>query len=108
MALGAIGGGGFHPQSLGILSAAYPDKRALALGGHDSSGNLGQVLAPLTIGVLLTFMDWRGTLQLWAVPGLATGLLCALFCKEVNAESISRTSFSRLLLECLLMSSLTS
>jgi len=102
MALGAIGGGGFHPQSLSILSAAYRDRRALALGVHDSSGNLGQVLAPLTIGILLTFMDWRGTLQVWAVPGLATGLLYALFCKEVNAESLSRASFSRLLLNHIL------
>ncbi len=102
MALGAIGGGGFHPQSLTILSTAYPDKRALALGVHDSSGNLGQVLAPLTIGILLTFMDWRGTLQVWAVPGLATGLLYALFCKEVKAESLSRTSFSRMLLNHIL------
>jgi len=102
MALGAIGGGGFHPQSLTILSTAYRERRALALGVHDSSGNLGQFLAPLTIGILLTFMDWRGALQVWAVPGLATGLLYALFCKEVNAESFSRTSFSRLLLNHIL------
>lgn len=95
MALGAIGAGGFHPQSLGILSAAYRDRRALALGVHDSGGNLGEVLAPLTIGTLLGYMSWRGTLQVWAVPGLVIGLLYALFCVEIKTSTLSRTDFSR-------------
>ncbi len=90
MALGAMGAGGFHPQSLAILSSAYPDRRALAFGVHDSSGNLGEVLAPLTIGTLLTFMDWRSTLQIWAIPALAVGIYYALFCAETNAMPISR------------------
>ena len=95
MALGAIGAGGFHPQSLGILSAAYRDRRALALGVHDSGGNLGEVLAPLTIGTLLSYMSWRGTLQVWAIPGLVIGLLYALFCVEINTSTLSRAGFSR-------------
>ncbi|MFQ5850421.1 MAG: MFS transporter [Candidatus Binatia bacterium] len=95
MALGASGAGGFHPQSLSILSAAYHDRRALALGVHDSSGNLGEILAPLTIGSLLSFMSWRGTLQIWAIPGLTIGLLYALFSVEVNTRALSRASFGR-------------
>ena len=42
-----MGGGGFHPQSLSILTAKYRDKRAFALGVHDSSANLGEVIGPL-------------------------------------------------------------
>lgn len=56
MGLSGLGGGGFHPQSLAILSASYPDRRAFALGVHDSSANLGEVLGPLTIGLLLNFL----------------------------------------------------
>lgn len=82
MAVAGVGAGGFHPQSLAILSAAYRDRRAFALGVHDSSGNLGEVLAPLSIGALLALMDWRSALQAWAVPGLAVGLFYALFCRE--------------------------
>jgi MFS transporter, ACS family, hexuronate transporter len=79
MGLSGLGGGGFHPQSLAILSARYRDKRAFALGVHDSSANLGEVLGPLSIGLLLNFFDWRTTLQIWAIPGLAVGLMYALF-----------------------------
>lgn len=69
MGLSGLGGGGFHPQSLAILSASYPDRRAFALGVHDSSANLGEVLGPLTIGLLLNFFDWRTTLQIWRFQG---------------------------------------
>jgi FSR family fosmidomycin resistance protein-like MFS transporter len=82
MALAGFGGGWFHPQSLAILSARYQDKRAFALGVHDSSANLGEVIGPLAIGLLLTFFDWRTTLQIWAIPGLTIGLLYALFGAE--------------------------
>jgi MFS family permease len=82
MALGGAGGGGFHPQSLAILSASYREKRAFALGVHDSSANLGEVIGPLALGLLITFVDWRTALQIWAIPGLALGLLYALLGAE--------------------------
>ena len=50
MALGGFGGGGFHPQSLAILSAKYREQKAFALGVHDSSANLGEVIGPLVLG----------------------------------------------------------
>jgi MFS family permease len=49
MAIGGIGSGSFHPQSIAILSTAYRERRAFALGIHDSAANLGEVIAPLTI-----------------------------------------------------------
>lgn len=82
MALAGFGGGWFHPQSLAILSAHYQDKRAFALGVHDSSANLGEVVGPLAIGILLSFFDWRTTLQIWAIPGLTIGALYAFFGAE--------------------------
>lgn len=97
MAFGGIGAGCFHPQSLAILSASYRDRRALAIGIHDSSGSLGEVLAPLTIGSLLTYVSWRSTLQIWAIPGLAIGLLYPFFCAEVNSSTLSRGKLSHLL-----------
>jgi MFS transporter, FSR family, fosmidomycin resistance protein len=91
MALGGVGGGGFHPQSLAILSGAYRDRRALALGVHDSAGNLGEVIGPLT------------TLQVWALPGLAMGLVYAFCCAETNhAPAPQRATFKRALWENIL------
>lgn len=91
MAIGGFGSGWFHPQSLAILSARYHDKRAFALGVHDSSANLGEVIGPLAIGVLLQFFDWRTTLQIWAIPGLAIGVLYALFGAE-GGFAVSKTN----------------
>lgn len=99
MALGGVGGGGFHPQSLAILSATYREKRAFAVGVHDSSGNLGEVIGPLAIGLLLTFFDWRTTLQAWALPGLAIGLLYAILGAEIQTSRPPRTGYRRSLWE---------
>lgn len=99
MAFGAIGAGSFHPQSIAILAGAYPARRALALGVHDSAGNLGEVLAPLALGVLLTYTDWRSTLQIWALPGLVVGFSYWLFSAEIDGSAAVRSSLRRSLWE---------
>jgi MFS family permease len=99
MALSGAGGGGFHPQSLAILSAAYREKRAFALGLHDSSANLGEVIGPLALGLLITFVDWRTALQIWAIPGLALGLLYGLLGAEDSVAPSQRRDYRRALRE---------
>lgn len=99
MGIGGVGGGGFHPQSLAILSTAYREKRAFALGVHDSSANLGEVIGPLALGFLITFTDWRSALQIWAIPGLAVGLLYALLGGEESVAAPERRDYRRALRE---------
>jgi MFS family permease len=99
MALAGAGGGGFHPQSLAILSAAYREKRAFALGVHDSSANLGEVVGPLALGLLITFVDWRTALQIWAIPGLTIGLLYALLGGEDGVATPRRRDYRHALWE---------
>jgi FSR family fosmidomycin resistance protein-like MFS transporter len=99
MGLGGFGSGWFHPQSLAILSAKYRDRRAFALGVHDSSANLGEVLGPLAIGLLLTFFDWRQTLQFWAIPGLAIGVMYAIFGAESDTAAARTRDYRRALWE---------
>ena len=82
MGLSGFGGGWFHPQSLAILSARYREQKAFALGVHDSSANLGEVIGPLAIGLLLNFFDWRSALIIWAIPGIVVGLCYALWGAE--------------------------
>ena len=99
MALGGFGGGGFHPQSLAILSAKYREQKAFALGVHDSSANLGEVIGPLALGFLLNFFDWRMSLQIWAIPGLTIGLLYAAFGSEGNLPAPRARDYRRALWE---------
>ncbi|HLN86764.1 MAG TPA: MFS transporter [Candidatus Limnocylindrales bacterium] len=82
MGISGFGGGWFHPQSLAILSAKYREQKAFALGVHDSSANLGEVIGPLAIGLLLNFFDWRSALMIWAIPGITVGLCYALWGAE--------------------------
>ena len=95
MAVSGFGGGGFHPQSLAILSAKYRERRAFALGIHDSSANLGEVVGPLALGLLLNFFDWRTTLQIWAIPGLTLGLLYAAFGAEGDLRAPAVRDYRR-------------
>ena len=99
MALGGFGGGGFHPQSLAILSAKYREQKAFALGVHDSSANLGEVIGPLALGFLLNFFDWRTSLQIWAIPGLTIGLFYAAFGSEGNLAAPRARDYRRALWE---------
>ena len=64
------------------MSAKYREQKAFALGVHDSSANLGEVIGPLAIGLLLNFFDWRAALMIWSIPGLAVGLCYALWGSE--------------------------
>ena len=96
MAIGGIGAGSFHPQSIAILSSAYRERRAFALGIHDSAANLGEVIAPLTIGALLAYTDWRTTLQIWALPGLVVGISYALFFPETGRQVHRGSGWQRL------------
>jgi MFS family permease len=97
MAIGGIGSGSFHPQSIAILSTAYRERRAFALGIHDSAANLGEVIAPLTIGALLAYTDWRTTLQIWALPGLVVGISYAMFFPEIDRQVNRGARWQRLL-----------
>jgi sugar phosphate permease len=99
MGIGGAGGGGFHPQSLAILSASYREKRAFALGVHDSSANMGEVIGPLALGLLITFVDWRSALQAWAIPALAVGFFYALLGAEEGVAAPQRRDYRRALWE---------
>src|SRR5262249_58280421 len=77
----------------------YREKRAFGLGGHDSSANLGEVIGPLALGLLITFVDWRTALQIWAIPGLTIGLLYALFGGEERIVVPQRRDYRRALWE---------
>lgn len=70
-----IGVGNFlwHPAAMSILSARYPDRRGFALALHSLGANLGDTVAPLVTGLVLTFISWRTSLFFNIIPGLLMG-----------------------------------
>jgi MFS family permease len=60
----SIGTALWHPPALALLSQRFPLRRGLLVSLHRSFGNLGDVIAPLMVGVILTggwvFLGYEG------------------------------------------------
>jgi MFS family permease len=65
----------WHPAAISILSSRYPDRRGFSLAIHSLGANLGDTVAPLVIGLALTFISWRTTLFFNIIPGLLMGFI---------------------------------
>jgi MFS family permease len=86
MALVGVGNYLWHPAAMSVLSARYPDRRGFALAIHSLGANLGDTVAPLVIGLALTFISWRTSLFFNIIPGLSMGFILwrFLFNKSVS------------------------
>ena len=65
----------WHPAAFSLLAKRYPERKGFAISVHLMGGNLGNTLAPLAIGVALTFMVWRQILILNLIPGVVMGFV---------------------------------
>ena len=94
MALIGIGTYLWHPAAMSILSARYPDRRGFALALHSLGANLGDTVAPLVIGLVLTFISWRTSLFFNIIPGLLMGFILwrFLFNKSMGKDQIKSES----------------
>jgi MFS family permease len=81
--LPSIGAALWHPPALGLLSQRFPGRRGFITSIHRSTGNLGDAIAPLIVGALLTALpviilgreSWRWVLG----AGTPMLLLLSLF-----------------------------
>jgi FSR family fosmidomycin resistance protein-like MFS transporter len=99
LAVAGMGDAAWHPIATGVLVEDMPDRRARALGIHAVGGTLAEVLAPLSVGVLIGIFDWRTTLQLSAMPAAVMGLVFLRTAGRVPTSSraaISRADFHTL------------
>ena len=65
----------WHPAAFSFLAKRYPERKGFAIAVHLMGGNLGNTLAPLGIGVALTFLMWRQVLILNLIPGVLMGFI---------------------------------
>jgi len=79
IALVGIGNNIWHPAAIPTLAYRYPTRKGFVLSLHGMGGNLGEALAPLVIGALLTWFSWRTVVVINVVPGLVmAGLILLL------------------------------
>lgn len=70
-----IGDNLWHPASLSFIARRYPERKGFAIALHAMGANLGDTLAPLAIGVALTFLTWRHVMILNLLPGVLMGFV---------------------------------
>jgi len=102
LAIAGMGNAAWHPIAAGLLTRQSRERRAEALGVHAIGGSLAEVLAPLSIGFLLTQVDWRGALAVSVIPTIILGLcfvIVILAIPRVERTPFRWTSLRQLLSE---------
>ena len=74
LALAASGDAAWHPMATGSMVQRMPERRALALGVHLTGGILAEVVAPLAVGFLLGYLDWRVVFRIAIIPAILMGI----------------------------------
>src|SRR5437763_10547283 len=69
-ALVGIGNNLWHPTAIPLLAERFPDRRGLAVSIHGMGGNIGGAIAPLAVGALLGFLNWRQVVVINVLPGV--------------------------------------
>lgn len=70
-----IGNNLWHPTAIPLLAQHFPDRRGLAVSIHGMGGNVGDALAPLAAGALLSLLTWRHVMMVNVLPGILMSAL---------------------------------
>src|SRR5438105_8962446 len=79
VALVGIGNNLWHPTAIPTLAQRYPERKGLVLSLHGMGGNVGDALAPVAVGALLTVLSWRTIVFANLVPGIVVAVLLLAF-----------------------------
>ena len=77
----------WHPTAIPTLARRFPERKGLVLSIHGMGGNAGEALAPLAVGVLLTWLTWREVVIVNVVPGLVMALLILVLLGTMRVAS---------------------
>lgn len=79
VALVGIGNNLWHPTAIPTLAQRYPERKGLVLSLHGMGGNVGDALAPIVVGALLTVFTWRTIVVMNVLPGVVMAVLILAF-----------------------------
>ena len=92
MTIAAAGAGAWHPVAMGTMVQRMPRRRGFALAVHGLGGTVSEVAAPLSVGFLLIYLDWRETLQLTTFPAIIMGFIFLRLATKVAPPEQRRPS----------------
>jgi MFS transporter, FSR family, fosmidomycin resistance protein len=79
VALVGFGNSLWHPTAIPTLARRFPERTGLVLSLHGMGGNVGDAVAPIVVGALLTVLTWREVVILNVVPGIVIAFLIFVF-----------------------------
>ncbi|MEP7207223.1 MAG: MFS transporter [Casimicrobiaceae bacterium] len=79
VALVGIGNNLWHPTAIPTLANRFPERKGLVLSLHGMGGNVGDALAPIVVGSLLTVFGWRAIVIGNVLPGIVISALLFVF-----------------------------
>lgn len=91
----SIGSSAQHPVGAAALAHHFEDNRARILGFHQSTGNIGSLLAPILASTLLLVTGWRQILWLVALPSLTMGFAYLLLRDSMKPQAAGTTGRAR-------------
>ena len=81
-----IGNNLWHPTAIPWLADRFPERKGFVMAVHGMGGNVGDALAPLAIGVLLSTFTWRNVVLINVVPGILMSVLILFYIGRVNGN----------------------
>ena len=97
LAIAGMGDAAWHPIAAGILVREHTSRRAQVVGIHAMGGTFAEVLAPLAVGFLLAYVDWRVAMQLTVLPAVLMGLVFFRVARKVPSAANRRVTRTDLL-----------
>lgn len=89
-----VGVAAWHPIATGIMVEQMANRKAQALGIHAIGGTMAHVLAPLSVGFMLTYLNWQQTLRISVLPALVVGIVLLWWWRRIppsRHEPIGKT-----------------
>lgn len=83
-ALVGMGNNFWHPTAIPLVASRFPHRKGLAVSLHAMGGNMGDALAPLVAGALLSVLAWRQVVIVNVVPGIVMAALILLYLKRAG------------------------
>lgn len=84
----------WHPAAISFLSRAFPKTRGFALSIHTLGATFGDMLAPIAVGFLLTFLTWRDSTVVSALPVFAVAAFLLFSLRETNGATTNSNAKS--------------
>lgn len=87
VAMVGVGNNLWHPTAIPTLADRFPERKGFVLSLHGMGGNVGDALAPVVIGALLTIFSWRTIVVGNVVPGVVISLLLFMLLGTLQVTS---------------------